>query len=271
MLARLSQVKWRSLCVVIWVSTLSHHLRALSVYLVMYLKPYKRVLPSSPERNNEATTKSAPLPPILGLSQPPDFDYQQFIQLMLPSEKKLRIIFPDDHETRTTIMDLQTEEELLDMYKVWAFNMKWELQNDPKRHKFYKQLFNEIFIDFMSVKQENMGIKRDLHPLVLWELDWIDNEGTTRDIQDYMASGGDPFDDVNPGAEHARTEAKYAWLRSPGFQQLVSQRNKGEKAPGGVLANLSGFSAVHIRQTRRNHLIASDWKIRSANMRDASA
>ena len=168
-------------------------------------------------------------------------------------------------------MDLQTEEELLDMYKVWAFNMKSELQNDPIRHKFYKQLFNEIFIDFMSVKQESMAIRRDLNPLVLWELDWIDNEGTTKDIQDYMASGGDPFDDVNPGAKQARAEAKYAWLRIPSFQQLVLQRNKGDKAPGGVWANLSGYSAVHIRQTRRDHLIASDWKIRSASMRGASA
>ena len=196
MLARHSQVKWRSLWVVIRVSTLSHHLWVLSAYLVLYLKPNKKALPSSPERNNQDTTKPAPLPPILGLSQPPDFDYQQFIELMLPSEKKLRIIFPDKHETRTRIMDLQTEEELLDMYKVWAFNVKREQQNDPIRHQFYKQLFNEIFIDFMSVKQENMGIRRDLNPLVLWELDWLDNEGTTKDIQDYTASGGDPFDDV---------------------------------------------------------------------------
>lgn len=125
--------------------------------------------------------------------------------------------------------------------------MKWELQNDPTRHKFCKQLFNEIFIDFMSVKQENRRIRRNLNPLALWELDWIDNERTTKGIQDYMASGGDPFVDVNPCAEQARAEAQHAWFRSPSFQHLVSQRNKGGKAPGGVLANLPGVSAVHHR------------------------
>ena len=83
-------------------------------------------------------------------------------------------------------MEIQTDEEPLDIVQSAGTQYEGEPQNDSMLHKFDKQLLKEIFKDFMSAKQEIVGMMRDLNSLSYGS--WINNKGNKAHRKDFVSA-----------------------------------------------------------------------------------
>lgn len=58
-------------------------------------------------------------------------------------------------------------------------------------------------------------------------------------IRDYVTTAREHSDDVNLEAKEAKAGAKFTWLKSLAYQQLLYKRKAKGDASGGAWANLS--------------------------------
>lgn len=150
------------------------------------------------------------------LAEPLNFNYDWFVREVVPSDDKLKSMFPTDPAQRTTYRDLLTERGLLYMFEEWTDDMRKESAGKRVRNseKFYENLMAEIDLDLKQVDTEYESTARSFSHLIRWEQEFLDNDpkiGHTASLKKRLKRGEDPFTNYL-GGPHARY--KYGYLLS---------------------------------------------------------
>lgn len=133
------------------------------------------------------------------LAEPPIFNYERFADEFLTSEKKLKVIFPDDPVTKTKFQDIEAEKELLGMHLYWCKKKcPWDfyepIQDMLKANMFYTNLEEQIRQDWVTLSNEAVFVDSAPTELAKWEGRTLDSEGGTKDLERDLLSGMNIFD-----------------------------------------------------------------------------
>lgn len=126
------------------------------------------------------------------ITEPPLFDYEEFIEERVPSDFRMKLLFPDDIEKRTRYRDTFTEFELLGMYQN-SIPPFLHISKDTKLGKFYGEFHKELGLDFVDLWEEFVEVERakTRDMLALWEYEHLDQDGGTRKLEQDLRDGRD--------------------------------------------------------------------------------
>lgn len=126
------------------------------------------------------------------ISEPPMFDYEEFVERCVPSDIQLQKLFPGDPVKKTMHRDFCTERSLLEDYWQWCQVM---IESEPGRSSFYKALFDEVMLDYTTVDREFSDTMGALptEGLGVWEYWHLDRDGGTEKMRESMEKGEDIF------------------------------------------------------------------------------
>lgn len=153
------------------------------------------------------------------VSEPPQFNYISFVRRVIPSDRRFKVLFPDDIEKRTRAKDLLIEHELLDWYHAWTKLETVQMRNDVRlraarfedepiykgpsdeeRTEFLAGLKRELAFDNSTVNEELQEVYRlSNDALAKWEFKFLDNDGDTKRIQNLMDDRSDRNHDIFRG------------------------------------------------------------------------
>ena len=132
------------------------------------------------------------------LEEPPMLNYTKFIDELVPPDTRMRLLFPNDVETRTKYRVTLTEVQLLDFYRVAIVQTHYAINGDPadlKRDNFTENLLKEITFDYNEVGTEFYALFQQAPrgTLQMWEYHNLDQDGGTKGLEDALKSREDVF------------------------------------------------------------------------------
>lgn len=84
-----------------------------------------------------------------GRSEPPMLTDDHFLKRKIPSDIRLKKVFPEDVGKQTTFRDLEMETQVLFLYRYWVWeNEEFSMKSgDTTRYGFYKDLRRELVLE----------------------------------------------------------------------------------------------------------------------------
>ena len=124
-----------------------------------------------------------PQPVYRPVSEPPNFNYDKFERDFIPSEDRVRLLYPDDVGKRCDHRDLVTECELLKTFSSWTKRAAFD-RRDSEDAGFLSALADDIEIDLREVRKElERSNSSNADSLALWEYENLDNDMKTSFIE----------------------------------------------------------------------------------------
>lgn len=160
------------------------------------------------------------------ITEPPVFDYEEFIEEVVPSDIRMKLLFPDDIEQRTKYRDTFTERKLLEMYSRSVRQMDSAVGKGINQDRFYDELYVELCIDNHDLETEFIEVEKTKtkDSLALWEFAVLDQDGGTRRLEQCLQDGLDGAWDGIP-----EVIEKYAYLaRRYGYDERIKRRRLKE-------------------------------------------
>lgn len=218
------------------------------------------------------------------LAEPPMLEYDRFIEKKVPSDVRLRILFPNDIQKRTDYGDLSVEAGLQLKYYDWVIDMR-EAYSEGVEFGFYDGLYRELCEDVEEMKKEQIVkvVGEEVTPLMRWEWENVDQDGGTEKIENKLKEG-DPWvwrvDDV-VGTYVPEARAKYGHLASREYSPEIAKRvyaiwKKRTLGMDDNTLNLEDAIRVgvdvraqygweEIAEAKHGHLIPEGWRPRKRN------
>ena len=151
------------------------------------------------------------------LAEPPMFDYDTFFEENIPSDIRMKILIPNDIESRTRYRYVVTEIYLFEMYTHWCRDVKNDLELDTEKRTFYDQLYENIDNDWNETEGDFQQMNKQLsmtdgwNGIRQWEFRYMDQDGGTEGIRKALEEYADIFG-YGSDQERQVLEARYQHL-----------------------------------------------------------
>lgn len=146
------------------------------------------------------------------LEQPPQFNYEQFVDECIPSDFRFKKLFPADADVgkRSRYRDMRTEDELRELYRDWAFDMKENTAalGNCEGQEFYQELVRNLDMDHIEDLDAKHAVFKQAKDLARWEYKYLDNDGDTKGLVRFIQERGENH--VFGGCKEAKE--KYGYL-----------------------------------------------------------
>lgn len=114
----------------------------------------------------------------------------------------LKKIFPGNPPKATAYRDVRTEKKLLEVFKGWAKDETGKDMCQFPYCDFYRDLLDELVVDFEVVKKEHDEFKYTLKDLEKLKTEYLNMDGNLEGVRAKIQKGEDIFTD-HPGGEDA--------------------------------------------------------------------
>lgn len=166
------------------------------------------------------------------LAEAPELDWEWFERQFMPSDLRMRKLFPDNPEKRARAKDLMGERSALDEYGHWLAEMDAD-PGDERRRGFYEALSKEVYYDHMDVAEEVVELYTKATDLGRFEHEYLDNDGKTTGMEALLGEGEVLFWETSP-----EVQARYGPLLST--YAPLQRFEKRYEVVDGLLKGLKG-------------------------------